>query len=67
MSKLSIGRATLGRLPKYLEFLKSGASDYSINILKKAGVDLTTDEPYNVMNEELEWAIKELSKLIEDK
>ena len=52
---------------KYLEFLKSGSSDYSINILKKAGVDLTTDEPYNVMNEELEWAIKELSKLIEDK
>ena len=45
---------------KYLEFLKSGSSDYSINILKKAGIDLTTDEPYNVMNDELAWAIKEL-------
>lgn len=49
---------------KYIEFLKSGSSDYSINILKKAGVDLTTDEPYKVMNEELDWAIRELSQLI---
>ncbi|MCL2400177.1 MAG: oligoendopeptidase F [Defluviitaleaceae bacterium] len=26
---------------KYLDFLKSGSSDYSINILKKAGVDMS--------------------------
>ena len=29
----------------YLEFLKSGSSDYSINILKKAGVDISKPEP----------------------
>lgn len=29
----------------YINFLKSGSSDYSINILKKAGVDLTTKHP----------------------
>ena len=29
----------------YLEFLKSGSSDYSINILKKAGVDMSKPEP----------------------
>jgi redox-sensing transcriptional repressor len=28
MSKLSIGRATLGRLPKYLEFLKECSEEY---------------------------------------
>ena len=37
----------------YLGFLKSGSSDYSLNVLKKAGVDLTTpravEETYAVM------------------
>lgn len=32
---------------RYLGFLKSGGSDYSINILKKAGVDMSTPEPIN--------------------
>lgn len=30
---------------KYKGFLKSGGSDYPINILKKAGVDMTTPKP----------------------
>lgn len=30
---------------RYLGFLKSGGSDYSINILKKAGVDMSSPEP----------------------
>ncbi|SDJ88440.1 oligoendopeptidase F [Paenibacillus sp. OK060] len=30
---------------RYLGFLKSGGSNYSINILKKAGVDMSTPEP----------------------
>ncbi len=30
---------------KYKGFLKSGGSDYSIDILKKAGVDMTTTKP----------------------
>ncbi|WP_055665616.1 oligoendopeptidase F [Desnuesiella massiliensis] len=30
---------------KYIGFLKSGGSDYPINILKKAGVDMTTPAP----------------------
>lgn len=29
----------------YIKFLKSGDSDYSINLLKAAGVDMTTPEP----------------------
>lgn len=32
---------------RYLEFLKSGSTDYPINLLKKAGVDLLTPEPVN--------------------
>lgn len=30
---------------RYLGFLKSGSSDYSLNILKKAGVDMSQPEP----------------------
>lgn len=31
---------------RYLRFLKSGGSDYSLNILRRAGVDLTSKEPF---------------------
>ncbi|WP_400241404.1 oligoendopeptidase F [Niallia sp. JL1B1071] len=31
----------------YLDFLKSGSSDYPLELLKKTGVDLTTPEPIN--------------------
>lgn len=34
-----------GAVERYLEFLKSGGSDYPINTLKKAGVDMTTSQP----------------------
>jgi oligoendopeptidase F len=30
---------------KYLDFLKSGSSDYSIDLLRRAGVDMTSPEP----------------------
>lgn len=34
-----------GALEDYLTFLKSGSSEYPLELLKKAGVDLTTPEP----------------------
>jgi oligoendopeptidase F len=30
---------------RYLDFLRAGGSDYPIDILKRAGVDMTTPEP----------------------
>jgi oligoendopeptidase F len=30
----------------YKEFIQTGSSDYPVNILKKAGVDMTTTEPF---------------------
>lgn len=30
---------------RYMDFLKSGSSDYPLNLLKKAGVDLNTPQP----------------------
>lgn len=34
-----------GALEKYMQFLQSGGSDYPIEILKKAGVDMSSPEP----------------------
>jgi len=34
-------------LNRYLKFLESGDSDYAINLLKNAGVDMTSPEPIN--------------------
>lgn len=36
---------------RYVDYLKAGSSDYPIEVLKKAGVDMTTPEPIiNAMN-----------------
>jgi oligoendopeptidase F len=43
---------------RYKEFLKSGGSDYPINILKKAGVDMSTPKP-------LEDTIRRFDELLE--
>lgn len=43
---------------KYVGFLKSGGSKYSIDILKEAGVDMTTSKP-------LEATIKRFSELLD--
>ncbi|RXZ02637.1 oligoendopeptidase F [Fictibacillus sp. S7] len=41
----------LKTLEAYLEFLKSGSSDYPLELLKKTGVDLSTPEPIvNALN-----------------
>jgi len=55
---------------KYLTLLKSGASDYPVELLKTAGVDLNTKEPYlavvHRMTElvnQLEVALKEANKI----
>jgi oligoendopeptidase F len=54
---------------KYLAFLSNGNSDYAIPTLQKAGIDLTTDEPFNMamakMNrvmDEMEGILKEMGK-----
>ncbi len=53
-----------GAKEKYLQFLKAGTSDYSIDILRNAGVDLEDNQTYQVVFDEISWAIKEMEKLI---
>jgi oligoendopeptidase F len=48
----------------YLGFLKSGSSDYSLNVLKKAGVDLTSPKPIEETFAIMEGYIDRLEKLL---
>ncbi|RUS48647.1 oligoendopeptidase F [Cohnella sp. AR92] len=48
---------------RYLGFLKSGGSDYPINILKKAGVDMSTPEPVAQAMSVFEDLIEQMEKL----
>lgn len=48
----------------YLEFLKSGSSDYPIKVLKKAGVDMTTKDPVNNAMKIFRELVDEMDKLI---
>ncbi|MGF9641777.1 oligoendopeptidase F [Paenibacillus sp. MABNS29] len=52
---------------RYLGFLKSGGSDYSINILEKAGVDMSSPQPIREAMSVFEEVITEMEKLTEGK
>ncbi|MFC5712492.1 oligoendopeptidase F [Thalassorhabdus alkalitolerans] len=52
---------------RYLEFLKSGSSDYPIEVLKKAGVDMTSSEPIKEAMSVFEDTLNEMEKLLEMK
>lgn len=49
---------------RYLEFLRSGQSDYPINVLQKAGVDMTTEEPVNNAMALFKRLVDEMDSLI---
>lgn len=48
----------------YLGALKAGGSDYPVDVLKRAGVDMTTPEPFRAMLRKFEMTIDEMEKLI---
>ncbi len=50
---------------KYLNFLKAGSSDYSINILKSAGVDMNSPEPILAVTQKMSELLEEMESLIE--
>jgi len=49
---------------KYLGFLKSGSSDYALNVLKKAGVDLSTPKAVEETFSIMEGYIDRLEELV---
>jgi oligoendopeptidase F len=49
---------------RYLDFLKSGSSDYPIEVLKRAGVDMTSAEPIKEALKVFEDTLNEMEQLL---
>ncbi|MFV9511424.1 oligoendopeptidase F [Tepidibacillus sp. LV47] len=52
---------------RYLNFLKSGSSDYPVNLLKKAGVDMNTPEPIQKALDVFREILDEMEQLLRNK
>lgn len=49
---------------RYLAFLSAGGSKYPIDLLKDAGVDMTTDEPLRLTLQKMNRVMDEMEKLL---
>jgi oligoendopeptidase F len=49
---------------RYLQFLSAGGSKYPIDLLKDAGVDMTTDEPLDLTIRKMNVVMDEMEKLL---
>jgi len=56
-----------GALDRYLAFLSSGGSDYPIDLLKKAGVDMTSPEPFEKTMSVMNRTMDEIEKILNKK
>jgi oligoendopeptidase F len=54
-------------LAKYMEFLSAGGSDYPIELLKKAGVDMTTSEPFEKTIASMNKVMDEIEAILDKK
>ncbi|NLT73211.1 MAG: oligoendopeptidase F [Chloroflexi bacterium] len=67
-SAVAIAKAILegqpGALERYIAFLKAGASDEPLEVLRRAGVDLTTPQPVASALAEFERLLDELESLV---
>ncbi|UZJ77375.1 oligoendopeptidase F [Fictibacillus sp. KU28468] len=52
---------------RYIDFLKAGSSDYPIEVLKKAGVDMTTSKPIEDALKVFEEILDEMEDLLFEK
>ncbi len=51
-------------LPAYLGVLKAGGSDYPVDVLKRAGVDMTSPAPYRALLAKFSRTLDEMESLI---
>ena len=53
-----------GAKERYLKFISAGGSKYPIDLLKDAGVDMTTDEPLELTVRKMNRVMDEIEKLL---
>lgn len=54
-------------IKQFNTFLAAGSSDYPVNVLQKAGVDMTIPEPYEVVAKRMNELMDEMEKMMEDR
>jgi oligoendopeptidase F len=54
-------------LKKYVAFLSAGGSEYPIDLLKKAGADLTSNEPFDMTIKAMNKVMDEIEKILDRK
>ena len=52
-------------MERFLELLRAGGSDYPMNLLKRAGVDLSTPGPAEAVVKQLDRRVTQLEQEIE--
>ncbi len=50
---------------QYLTFISSGRSKYPIDLLKDAGIDMTTDEPLELTMKKMNRVMDEMEKVLD--
>ena len=50
---------------RYLALLKSGSSDYPIELLKKAGIDMTSPAPFELAMKKMNRVMDEIEKILD--
>jgi oligoendopeptidase F len=53
-----------GATQRYLKFISAGGTKYPIDLLKDAGVDVTTDEPLDLTIKKMNRIMDEIEKLL---
>jgi oligoendopeptidase F len=56
-----------GAIEHYLKFISAGKSKYPIDLLKDAGVDMTTDEPLELTVKKMNRVMDEMERLLDQK
>ncbi len=51
---------------RYLDLLKAGGSDYPIELLRRAGVDMTTPEPFRLMMGKMQRVLDAVERILEE-
>ena len=51
----------------YLDFLKAGGNDYPVEILKKAGLDMTSPVPYNAVIDRMDAVMDQIEAILDKK
>lgn len=52
---------------RFLDLLAAGGSDYPIALLKKAGVDMTTSQPFELMMKKMNRVMDEMDKILAER